>query len=246
MQRTSLILGGTAILFLVGCAGPQPRDVSSLQAKIGEAESGDFGVCIGSMHQAGIELGEAKRVLETASEDRISDEEYEQGFTAADRALAQRRQAEEACNRRVATLETSVTSLENRVDQVAAGVGTVGGQLEELEATREILRGVTFRTNSAELSPQAHTVLDVTANKLIRQPTKVKVGGYTSSTGRPDYNLELSQKRADAVRDHLIKRGVNPKNVTAKGYGMANPIASNETEEGRIANQRVELRYFSE
>jgi outer membrane protein OmpA-like peptidoglycan-associated protein len=191
------------------------------------------------MHQAGIELEEAKRVLETAVEDRVSDEKYQQGLTAADRALAERRQAEDACNRRVATLETSVTSLENRV-------GMVGGQLEELDATREILRGVTFRTSSAELSPQAQTVLDVTANKLTRQPRKVEVGGYTSSTGRPEYNLELSQRRAEAVRDYLVKRGVNPANVTAKGYGMANPIASNATEEGRIANQRVELRYFSE
>lgn len=246
MQRTSLVLGGTAVLFLVGCAGPEPRDVSSLQSKINEAEAGDFGACVGSLHQAAVELEEANRVLKTAVDALVSDEEYQQGLTAADRALAERRRAEDACNRRVATLETNVTSLENRVDTVAAGVGMVGGQLEELEATREILRGVTFKTNSAELSPQAQTVLDVTANKLIRQPRKVEVGGYTSSTGRPDYNLALSQRRADAVRDYLVKRGANPENVTAKGYGMANPIASNDTEEGRIANQRVELRYFGE
>jgi outer membrane protein OmpA-like peptidoglycan-associated protein len=246
MQRTTLVLGGVAVLLFVGCAGPEPRDVSSLQSKISEAEAGDFGACIESMHQARIELEEAKRVLETATEGRVSDEEYEQGLTAADRALAERRQAEDACNRQMATLESNVTALENRVDTVAAGVGIVGGQLEELEATREILRGVTFETNSAELSPQAQTVLDVTANKLIRQPRKVEVGGYTSSTGRPEYNLQLSQKRAEAVRDYLVERGVNPENVTAKGYGMADPIASNETEEGRIANQRVELHYFSQ
>ena len=65
--------------------------------------------------------------------------------------------------------------------------------------------------------------------------------GYTDSVGSDAYNLRLSQRRADAVRKEMIKRGAPADRITAKGYGEANPIGDNSTKAGRAKNRRVEL-----
>lgn len=70
--------------------------------------------------------------------------------------------------------------------------------------------------------------------------------GHTSNTGPFDVNMRLSEQRAMAVRQHLISRGVPGDSITAKGYGSLYPIASNDTPEGRRANQRVELLFQQE
>jgi OOP family OmpA-OmpF porin len=67
------------------------------------------------------------------------------------------------------------------------------------------------------------------------------VQGFTDSIGTEEYNLGLSQRRADAVRNYLVEKGVDPKIITAKGYGESNPVASNDTKEGRALNRRVEF-----
>ena len=99
-----------------------------------------------------------------------------------------------------------------------------------------------FAHNSAVVDPVSYKELDTTANILKKYPTNlVTVKGYTDSLGNPAYNMELSQRRAQAVADELIARGVNPANIKAIGYGAENPIASNTTAEGRRLNRRVEL-----
>src|SRR5208283_4331237 len=67
-----------------------------------------------------------------------------------------------------------------------------------------------------------------------------RAGGRWLNTGNPAENITLSQRRADAVRDALIKDGANPDTLVAKGYGSADPIASNDTPEGRLRNPRIE------
>ena len=77
--------------------------------------------------------------------------------------------------------------------------------------------------------------------------SKVRVEGYTDSTGTEDYNQALSERRAETVSSYLVKEGaVEPANVTAAGYGETNPIASNKTKEGRAKNRRVEILIMSE
>ncbi|EQD72573.1 outer membrane lipoprotein [mine drainage metagenome] len=71
----------------------------------------------------------------------------------------------------------------------------------------------------------------------------VNVDGYTDSTGPKAYNVKLSQRRADAVRAYLVRNGVAADRIHTKGYGMANPVASNKTAEGRAQNRHVEVRY---
>jgi outer membrane protein OmpA-like peptidoglycan-associated protein len=69
----------------------------------------------------------------------------------------------------------------------------------------------------------------------------MEIGGHTDNTGDADRQLALSQQRADAVRAYLIQQGVPEAMLVAKGYGDARPIASNDTEEGRFRNRRVEF-----
>ena len=104
------------------------------------------------------------------------------------------------------------------------------------------LRGVTFANNSANLKADSTAILDEMAITLKRYPElKVEVAGHTDSSGPSEYNANLSQRRADAVRTYLISKGVDAGNLTAKGYGEDKPIASNATREGRAKNRRVEL-----
>jgi outer membrane protein OmpA-like peptidoglycan-associated protein len=72
--------------------------------------------------------------------------------------------------------------------------------------------------------------------------TVIEIAGYTDKTGDAAANLMLSQQRADALRNMLIQAGVNPSVLLAKGYGSANPAASNDNEEGRFRNRRIEYR----
>jgi OOP family OmpA-OmpF porin len=84
--------------------------------------------------------------------------------------------------------------------------------------------------------------LDEAAETLKKYPElKIEVGGYTDTTGNDTLNKNLSQARAETVKKYLISKGVND-NLTAIGYGEANPIADNNTNEGRIKNRRVELK----
>jgi outer membrane protein OmpA-like peptidoglycan-associated protein len=70
----------------------------------------------------------------------------------------------------------------------------------------------------------------------------IEIRGYTDSIGEEDYNIQLSQRRAESVMAYLISRGIDPVRLTAKGYGSANPVASNDTPQGRAKNRRVEFR----
>jgi OOP family OmpA-OmpF porin len=109
------------------------------------------------------------------------------------------------------------------------------------------LRGVNFDFDKAEIRPDAAVILDEAAALLsdaLRDcPTRsVSVEGHTDATGADDYNQALSERRANAVMDHLAGKGVSPARLSAKGFGESNPIATNETREGRALNRRVELR----
>jgi OOP family OmpA-OmpF porin len=104
------------------------------------------------------------------------------------------------------------------------------------------IKGVQFKYDSAELTPNAKVILDGVAKSLIAYPLKndLEVQGHTSSEGTDAYNLRLSQKRSQSVANYLKLKGVNNK-LTAHGYGESRPITENATEEGRSRNRRVEL-----
>lgn len=108
------------------------------------------------------------------------------------------------------------------------------------------LPGVNFETNSDRLLPGAEMVLDDAAATLRKNPDLVvEVAGHTDSDGSAAYNEGLSERRANTVRDYLINLGVNPANLTVRGYGEAAPVADNATAEGKSRNRRVELRILN-
>lgn len=115
-------------------------------------------------------------------------------------------------------------------------------QLFTPEKKKLTLEGVNFETNSAKLTPGSRTTLDKVAASLKAYPdVKVEISGHTDSQGDDTHNYNLSQKRAEAVKDYLVGRGVDGSQLTAKGYGENNPIADNGTPAGREKNRRVEL-----
>lgn len=101
---------------------------------------------------------------------------------------------------------------------------------------------VTFATDSAQISAAFQDTLDQVAATLVEyQDTRVQVAGHTDSTGSASYNRQLSERRAQAVADYLIRRGVAPARLTTLGYGETQPVASNDTPDGRRQNRRVEI-----
>ena len=108
--------------------------------------------------------------------------------------------------------------------------------------TLDMPGGVTFDFDSATLKPQFHAVLDkVSATLAEYNQTVVQVAGHTDSTGSRDYNMKLSQRRADSVKSYLITRGVPAQRLQTIGVGPDRPVADNGTEEGRAQNRRVEI-----
>ncbi|HXN30285.1 MAG TPA: OmpA family protein [Polyangiaceae bacterium] len=103
--------------------------------------------------------------------------------------------------------------------------------------------GVLFVTNHSDLLPSAQVKLNEVANALTKQDaeSKITVEGHTDSQGLASYNQELSQRRAQSVRDYLVSRGISADRVTAQGFGLTRPIADNASAEGRANNRRVEI-----
>jgi len=99
-----------------------------------------------------------------------------------------------------------------------------------------------FALDSSELSQRATARLAKVAPVLRSNPdAPVLVAGYTDATGTPDYNQQLSRKRAEAVRDYLVSQGIAAERIEIAGYGDERPVASNDTLAGRRSNRRVEI-----
>jgi OOP family OmpA-OmpF porin len=110
---------------------------------------------------------------------------------------------------------------------------------------RIIVRGkVQFETGSARLKPKSQRLLDQVASILRAHPEirHVRVDGHTDEVGPAMTNRELSERRADSVRDALVRRGIAPHRLSIRGYGESRPIAPNKTKAGRAKNRRVEFR----
>jgi outer membrane protein OmpA-like peptidoglycan-associated protein len=116
-------------------------------------------------------------------------------------------------------------------------------QLKPLQAGETIaLRNIFFETASHELLPESDPELVMLLRMLYASPDlRIELGGHTDSVGSERDNQQLSERRANAVRDHLIREGIAPERIEAKGYGESRPIASNDTEEGRALNRRTEV-----
>ncbi len=194
-----------------------------IKSNVMAAESGPDGACIQAIHDTAINLEVANEMIAVSEEGALGKSDYQRGMAASEAAVISRAQFDRACMVRSALLAEGLSALYQRTQSMP---------------------GVNFKSESAELTDEAKPILEAIASRLVRDNSRVEIAGHTSATGSKEYNLNLSQQRAEAVVGYLRSLGVPAGNMTAKGYGMSQPVADNATPEGRNANKRVELRYL--
>ncbi|KAA3658333.1 MAG: OmpA family protein, partial [Calditrichaeota bacterium] len=107
---------------------------------------------------------------------------------------------------------------------------------------KQILQGISFKSGSATLSSASYQALNTIAKQLkFDKSIHLDIQGYTDDRGRESANLQLSLKRANSIRAFLISKGVDGGRLLVTGFGEANPLAPNDTAEGRRANRRIEI-----
>ncbi len=135
----------------------------------------------------------------------------------------------------------------NKMDKQARQIEETlpGADVERVGEGIKLILGensVNFNINQATLTPNAKANLDKLVKVFKENPdTDIDIYGYTDITGREEFNLKLSGQRANSVKTYLSQQGISPKRIKTQGMGIADPIASNDTEAGRIKNRRVEF-----
>jgi outer membrane protein OmpA-like peptidoglycan-associated protein len=142
----------------------------------------------------------------------------------------------------VARIDTVVIP---KTDTIKAMVSASTEKYEEPALDQAIiLKNVLFETNETVLLASSFPELDATASHLLSHPDlKIEVSGHTDNKGSDEQNRKLSELRARAVADYLISKKIDPVRIRYKGYGSDKPISSNDTEDGRKQNRRVELLF---
>jgi outer membrane protein OmpA-like peptidoglycan-associated protein len=132
------------------------------------------------------------------------------------------------------------------VDQLLKDLSDLQGKMTERGIVLT-MGDVLFAFGKADLAPGAVRNLDKLTGFLEKHPDRnLLIEGHTDSIGSDEFNRVLSQKRADAVKEALVGKGINPDRIVTKGYGKQFPVASNETESGRQLNRRVEVVILNE
>lgn len=101
---------------------------------------------------------------------------------------------------------------------------------------------INFETRSAEVSNNATDVINEVADMMQKNPNiKIRLEGHTDNVGIADSNMAISERRAIAVMQAVIKKGIDPKRLSVKGWGDTHPLADNNTADSRARNRRVEI-----
>ncbi len=116
-------------------------------------------------------------------------------------------------------------------------------EIQHLPAKSFVLEDCNFETGKADLKEESYKVIDELVAYLNRKDDeRIELGGHTDNVGTAKSNQVLSEARANTVRAYLLMKGIDPNRVTAKGYGLSVPIASNKTADGRAQNRRTEVK----
>jgi OOP family OmpA-OmpF porin len=111
------------------------------------------------------------------------------------------------------------------------------------EGTSAVLENIFFDVDKYELKEKSVTELKKILRFLNENPSvRIEISGHTDNTGSAAYNVQLSEKRAQSVNNYLVSQGISQSRLTPKGYGSQQPIASNDTEEGRQKNRRIQFK----
>ena len=177
------------------------------------------------------------------SEKRLSAAEAGQTQEQA-RELTQLRGQYATQQQQLTTSEAERKAADQRAQQATADLARIASVKQEPRGMVITLSGgVLFASGKAELLPDAQAKLSEVANALTQQnpDASIVVEGHTDTQGSPAFNLDLSTRRAQAVRDYLSTHGVAPDRIRAEGLGFSRPLADNKTAEGRANNRRVEI-----
>ena len=194
-----------------------------------------------------LSIAEAKAITRYAEVQRaqLSEEREEARLMARTREVGQAR--EEADTAREATDAAQKLSAEAAA-AAALQAAAFQREIEALQAKPTdrglvlTLGDVLFASGSAEIQSGGNSNLNKLVNFLKQYPDRnVQIEGHTDNVGSAEYNLALSQRRADSVRRYLIQQGIDSRRLLATGVGMGRPVASNDTATGRQQNRRVEI-----
>ena len=130
------------------------------------------------------------------------------------------------------------------VKGIAANNGCPGVSEEAQNAFNQALRGIQFKTNSSDIKPISNPILNNVVDVIKKNPDykSIQINGHTDSDGSDEFNMGLSQRRADDVKKYLVKRGIDASRLTTKGFGESMPVADNKTAEGKHQNRRVDFK----
>ncbi|WP_421523736.1 OmpA family protein [Pseudomonas yamanorum] len=216
-----LLVVATAVALLSGCASPNPYDGSQGQANNGSeggisktAKYGGLGALAGALAGAAIDHNNrGKGALIGGAIAGLGAAGY--GYYAD--------QQEKKLRESMANTGVEVQRQGDQIKLIMPG-------------------NITFATNSDAISSSFYTPLNNLANSLKQfNQNTIQIVGYTDSTGSRQLNMDLSQRRAQSVANYLTSQGVSPTNLSARGAGPDNPIASNADVNGRAQNRRVEV-----
>lgn len=163
---------------------------------------------------------------------------------ARTQALAVEREQQEIAARERAAEEQARAEAARRAEQDALRAEMEALKFKEVERgfVLTLSGGTLFASGKWDIKPGVAKNLDRVAEFLVKYPErKVTIEGHTDSQGNDDYNLKLSQRRADSVTKYLVGHGVAPERITSVGKGESLPVADNKTAEGRQHNRRVEI-----
>jgi OmpA-OmpF porin, OOP family len=135
-----------------------------------------------------------------------------------------------------------------QVDKDGCPIEVSDREVELLDTGKITVRDIHFETAKWTILPESHPILDEIGRILIQWPQlRIEIGGHADARGSNEYNLDLSQKRAQAVLDYLVAHfpQIDKSQYTAKGYGESQPVASNSTVEGMARNRRVEFKVLN-
>lgn len=263
MRNLLAALITTPAILLAGCATTPEENsrISTLQQEIDNLDSSSED----GKQYAPIAVQEAQESLDklkNLAEDGVSDEKYEHQLYLTERQIeiaranVSQKQAEATVGsaelRRKDILLQAERQESARARSLAA---SMAGRAEELEQqvsdlqTEDTERGlvltlgsVLFETNKATLHTGSRRTVQKVAEFLNQYPErKILIEGFTDSRGSDDYNQQLSEDRAQAVRELLVTNGVDSQRVQVEGYGEEYPVASNDNSAGRQQNRRVEI-----
>ncbi len=157
----------------------------------------------------------------------------QQAETAQAQAAKAQQEAEQYRQQREAELER----LQQALNQIAETRRTAMGLIMTLDSN-----SIRFDFDKADIKPQYREVLSRIAGVLMTlKGYRIDVDGYADDVGTQEYNVKLSERRAAAVRDYLVKAGLDPSILSTNGYGKADPRISGKTDQARAANRRVEI-----